>query len=189
VVARRSVAGALAVVAAGSASFGAVRWWTRPQPAEMVIVQDVPDDVRGELAATWERFEEVFPARRTCIDDVDVVLVNEVDDGDARYVRSEATIEIQIPTTPVRFRESVAHELAHHVEVTCPAFEPLQRELLRQLGLDGRPWSTGPNWYETPAEIWAEHVVELVNGERRRHRDEIPIDPAVVATIERWGAG
>lgn len=184
---RRAVVGAVLVVVAGVAAYGAVRWWTHPQPAELVVVQDVPDDVRRELAASWERFEQVFPARLTCIDEVDVVLVGEVADGDARYLRSEATIEIEIPTTPARFRESVAHELAHHVEWTCPAFSSLRREILLELDTDD--WSTGPSWFETPSEIWAEHVVELVDGERRRHRDEIPADPAVLALIERWGAG
>ena len=177
------------VVALGVASFVVVGWATRPGPSELTAVQDVPADVRSELDVTWSAFAELFSGRMTCIDDVEVLLVSEVDGGDARYLPALGRIEIEIPTTPARFRESLAHELAHHVETTCGAFEMLRTDLHPLLGDADQPWSRGPIWFDVPAERYAEHVAELVVGERVRHRDEVPIQPEVSRLIAAWGSG
>ena len=97
--------------------------------------------------------------------------------------------EIQIPTTPARFRESVAHELAHHVEHACGQFGDLRSALHPQLGRPGSPWAGGRVWEEVPSERWAEAVVELVNGERIRHVDEVTVDDDVIAAIAAWARG
>jgi hypothetical protein len=154
----------------------------------LVVPQDVPDDVRAELDIAWVRFLDRFDAQRDCFGDITVVLVRQVAGGDARYVVDGAVIEIEIPTTPARFRESFVHELAHHVEATCPRFRELRAELHPLLG-PGRDWSDGAVWYDVPAERFAEHVVELVNGERVRHAAEIPIDARVTGLIAAWGRG
>ena len=158
-----------------------------PPEGELIVVQDVPSDVRAELDVTWQRFLDRFGSRRTCWTDVSVVLVADVVDGDARYVTADARIEIEIPTTPARFRESLAHELAHHVEHTCVEFETLESRLLPALG--GGDWFAGETWDQVPSERFAEAVVELVNGERIRHAERVQVDPAVVAAISEWGAG
>lgn len=161
------------------------------EPAELVTVQDVGADVRAELAVTWERFAAAFPARMTCIDDVRVELVRAVEGGDARYVIDEGRIEIKIPTSPARFRESVAHELAHHVEHTCAEFAGLQAALRTRFGDADHEWGpvAGRPWEQTPSERWAEAFVELVNGERIRHVDDVVVDADVVALIGAWGRG
>jgi hypothetical protein len=156
--------------------------------AELVVVQDVPADVRAELDVTWARFTDRFEARTSCIGTVSLELVRDVEGGDARYVHRRARIEIEIPTTPARFRESVVHELAHHVEHTCPDFEQLRDELHPRWGGPDRPWTGGDVWAEIPSEMWAEAVVELVNGERIRHADEIVVDPQVVELIVAWSS-
>ena len=157
--------------------------------ARLHTVQDLPDDVQAELDVTWRRFVDRFDARTGCVDDVSVELVRAIDGGDARYVIDGSVIEIKIPTTPSRFRESLVHELAHHVEYTCGEFAELRRALHPQLGDPEAPWAGGDDWEETPSERWAEAVVLLVNGERIRHTDEIPVDPAVVALVEAWAGG
>lgn len=159
-----------------------------PEP-RLLYVQDAPADVRRETDATFDRFRGRFAARASCIDDVSVELVRAVDDGDARYVTADRRIEIQIPTTPARYRESLAHELAHHLERTCGEFGSLQVALEPLLGADGVAWSRGPIWEETPSERFAEAVVELVNGARIRHVDTVPVDPAALELIARWGTG
>lgn len=160
-----------------------------PADGELLTTQDLPADVRAELDTVWSRFGSVFAERSSCIGDVTVVLVRSVDGGDARYVASEGLIEVRIPTTPARFRESVAHELAHHVDRTCREFAGLRDELHRRLGGPERPWATGDVWEEIPAERYAEAVVELVNEERVRHADEVRVDDATVELIARWGRG
>lgn len=161
----------------------------RPDPkARIIVMQDVPDDVLAEMNTTWGRFIDRFADRRTCFADVTVVLVDRVEGGDARYVGDEALIEIQIPTTPARFRESLTHELAHHVERTCDEFDDLRTTLHPQFGGPDRPWNGGETWEETPSELWAEAVVALVNGERLLHADDMPIDEDAIDQIAEWGA-
>ena len=93
------------------------------------------------------------------------------------------------PRRQARFRESFAHELAHHVERTCPEFAELRDVLHPRFGGPARAWFGGDVWEETPSELWAEAVVELVNGVRLLHEPEMPIDPSVVALADAWGRG
>lgn len=154
-----------------------------------VVVQDVPDDVRAELDDVWERFGRSAPARVDCVDEVTVVLVREVAGGDARYLADEQRIEIEIPTSPRRFRESVVHELAHHLDATCSEVDPVREEILGVLDREAEGWSVGETWFTTPDEIWAEALVEVVNGERVRFVRTMPVPPGVVDAVERWASG
>ena len=185
----RPIGQAAAVVAIAVVAFAVATLLGRPDDAELSFGQDVPDDVRVESDAVWSHFAERFDARMTCIDDVTVVLVGSVEGGDARYVVGESRIEIRIPTTPARYRESLAHELAHHVERTCADFTSLRTDLEPLLAADAESWWVGPTWEETPSEQFAEAVVEFVNGERVRHAATVPVDDEVLAVIRRWGVG
>lgn len=153
------------------------------------MVQDVPDDVLVELDAIWERFEVAAPARVDCVTEVTVLLVDEVDGGDARYVAESARMEIAIPTSPRRFRESVVHELAHHLDATCPETRTVRAEILGLLGAQPEEWTVGETWFTTPEEIWAEAFVEVVNGERVRFARAMQLPPAVVDAVDRWAGG
>jgi hypothetical protein len=113
-----------------------------------------------------------------------VVLVADVPDGDARYFPAEASIEIEIPTSPRRFRDSLVHELAHHVERRCPDFPDVRDEILALTAADS--WTGQPRWADRPAELWAESVVEVVLAERVRFGRTVPLDPAVVDAVRRW---
>lgn len=187
---RRFVAQLAIVVAAALSAFvvvGMVRG--DESDPRLLFVQDVPAEVRSETDAVFDRFRDRFSERASCIADVSVELVRAVDDGDARYVTGERRIQIQIPTTPGRYRESLAHELAHHLERTCSEFGSLQRSLEPLLAATGVAWSGGATWEESPSERYAEAVVELVNGERIRHVDTVPVDREALDLIARWGAG
>lgn len=187
---RRLVARLAALVAVASAAFvavGAAR--DGGSPPRLRFTQDVPADVRLASDATFERFLDRFAGRAACLDDVSVELVRVVDGGDARYVTDDRRIDIRIPTTPSRYEESLAHELAHHIERTCDEFEPLRVALEPLVGGEGVPWASGPIWEEIPSERFAEAVVELVNGVRIRHVDTVAVDPAARELIARWGAG
>ncbi|MDH3679585.1 MAG: hypothetical protein OEV40_06480 [Acidimicrobiia bacterium] len=178
-------AGALAMVAlvAGLGGYGTVR---RSQVATLRAEQDLPTDVRAEVDATWDRFEAVFGARRRCYEDVTLLLVSELDGGDARYLIDDARIEIKIPTSPHRFRDSLAHELAHHVEHTCSAFDELRRDFQDLPAVSDGDWSTGHRWQEVPSELWAETVVELVNGERVRYGRTMPLPVGAIDAVQAW---
>ena len=102
-------AAALAFVATYGLAAGPV---DRHRRADLEPEQELPADVRAEVDTTWAAFLDVFGSRRRCFGDVALRLVGDVDGGDARYDLDEALIEIEIPTSPARFRESLAHELA-----------------------------------------------------------------------------
>lgn len=150
--------------------------------AELNAEQDLPPDVQAELDETWDRFARAFAEHRTCFGDVTVRLVRILDGADARYVRADGVIEIKIPTSPRRFRESLVHELAHHVELTCPDHVRLRE----RLGHDDASWARDEEWESVPAERWAEAVVQLVNGERVRFARTMPLDDAWIAEIDDW---
>lgn len=167
---------------------GSWAWWFRPSARDPVVrfTQSVPADVEAEARAAVADFVDTFEAHRDCPGTAEVVLVRNVAGGDARYVEGEGAIEIEIPTTPERFRESLVHELAHHVEHRCPEFEQVRRSWADRTGV---AWTGQERWEERPSEQWAEVVVEMVLGERRLHGDEMRIDPTLVALAADWIEG
>lgn len=166
--------------------------------------QHLPADVAAEVATTWARFVDTLGDRIGCVDDVWLTLVPEVPGGDARYLVTERHVEIAIPTSPARFRDSLAHELAHHLDHTCDEIAPLRLAFARHLdrrttsanagpaGAAGDPgdtpegWSGSGPWEEQPAELFAEAIVQRVNGERVRFGRTMAIPAAAAAEIDRW---
>lgn len=148
------------------------------------LQQRVPPAVEREVRATVAEFVAVFGARRECIGGAELRLVRAVDDGDARYVGAEQLIEVEIPTSPRRFRESLVHELAHHVERACPDGADLRAEIMAATGATA--WAGQARWERRPSELWAEAVVLLVLGERVRFERSVPVDEAVVDAARRW---
>ena len=188
---RRIVVAAIAAVVLGLAAViavVAVLAWPSAEPGEPVVsfVQPVPDDVETEARSAVADFVDRFASRRDCAGGAEVVLVDDVPDGDARYVRADAVIEIEIPTSPRRFRDSLVHELAHHVEQRCPDFALLRDRILVLTGADS--WTGQPRWADRPSEMWAEAVVEVVLGERARFGRSVPLDPALVDAVSEWAA-
>lgn len=151
--------------------------------------QQLPVDVRAEIATVERRFVDAFEHRLGCVPPARLRLVGDIVGGDARYVVGDRRIEIEIPTTPARFRESLVHELAHHVEATCEEFDELRTNLGPLFGESTRGWTAGATWEEVPAELWAETVVLVVNGDRLLHADDMPLPQGAVEAVESWGGG
>lgn len=158
-------------------------------PVPIVADQDLPPDVVAEVNDTWQRFATSFPARVDCFGEVGLRLVERVDGGDARYLVAERRIEIEIPTSPRRFRESLAHELAHHLEHTCPAFDDVRSRFAALPGVPAGPWDRGERWERIPSELWAETVVAVVNGERDLHGNDMPLPAGAERLAREWGQG
>ena len=146
--------------------------------------QRVPAAVEQEVRATVAAFVAVFESHRGCIGGAELELVRRIDDGDARYVAADELIEIEIPTSPRRFRESLVHELAHHVDHSCPHAAALRTDLMETVG--ATHWTGQERWERRPSELWAEAVVEIVLGERVRFERSVPLDPGVVEAARRW---
>jgi hypothetical protein len=173
-------------VIAGVVVGGAV--WVRSErgAAEPVVRmrQRVPPHVEQEVRATVADFVAVFETRRGCIGGAELSLVRGIDDGDARYVAAEDLIEIEIPTSPRRFRESLVHELAHHVEHSCADADVLRTDVMTAMG--ATDWTGQERWEQRPSELWAESVVEIVLDERVRFERSVPLDRGVVDAVRRW---
>jgi hypothetical protein len=156
---------------------------------EILVPQDVPPEVSELVESTWDSFVDVFAGRDECIGTVGLVLVRSVDGGDAVYSPGDRMIRIEIPTTPVRFPESLAHELGHHVEHACSVPEDIGPEFRRAQGLSaGISWSGAAPWNGSPSEHFAETVVALVNGRRVLHADVLTVTPEAEDLVAAWGS-
>jgi len=119
---------------------------------------------------------------------VELRLVTEIDstdDADARYLPNPGLIEIAIPTSPRRFRDSLVHELAHHLDATCASRDSLRQEWAAARGQDVAAWATGP-WEGRSAELFAETVVELTLGERVRFGRSVELPVYATDVVGGW---
>lgn len=154
----------------------------------LLATQELPRDVRALTDATWSSFIEAFAGQRSCLTDVRLTLVDDVPNGAARYRADEALIEIEIPTSPVRYPESLAHELGHHLEAVCDVEAAIGDDFRRAQELSlSVDWSGGGEWEEHPSEHFAESVVLVVLGDRPTHADRFVIRPEALELLEKWG--
>lgn len=149
------------------------------------LVQDVPAEVAQIVDETSRDLESSLPWAGGCMLPVEVHLSRNVPDGAARYRAAEQLIEIEIPTSPARFRESLVHELGHHIDATCEDLDDLRTAFATSQGFtDSQTWDTGQAWELTPAEHFAEAVVAIVNGGRLLHADIVMLHPESIAAVE-----
>jgi len=164
-------------------------WRVADRRPSLEIPQEVPAEVTELTLATWDSYLAAFPAQRNCIGTVTMRLTRSVDGGDALYRPPERTIYVEIPTTPERFPESLAHELGHHLETACNAEAELGSAVRDAQDLPSdSAWSGGEPWYDSPSEHFAETVVEIVEGERITHQDIVILQPATIELVRAWGA-
>lgn len=160
------------------------------QAGRIEALQNLPDDVAALVDETWRRFAAAMPAAAACMEPVELLLVEDVTDGDAVYVVSDRRIEIEIPTSPARFPESLIHELAHHVEATCPTQADVRTRFLAAQGFSADdPWRDGESWAQIPSEHFAEAVVQVVLEDRLLHADVVKLDDVAIELVRAWGAG
>lgn len=153
----------------------------------LIASQRLPDDVQTLTDDTWEAFLASFPAQARCIGRPHLVLVDDIEAGAAEYLPLTRTIEIEIPTSPQRYSESLVHELGHHLERSCAVREEIGPAILDGQGFDpDTAWSTNPAWEDRPSEHFAEAVVERVLGERITHGDLIAVNSETLDTVSRW---
>lgn len=152
------------------------------------LVQDVPAEVSTIVETTWQDFEEHLPWAAECMLPVELILTRSVPDGAARYRATEQLIEVEIPTSPARFRESVVHEIGHHIDATCEGIDQLRRDFISAQGLDPQlPWDDAETWEATPAEHFAEAIVAIVTGDRLQHEDRIAISDRSLDVVRAAG--
>lgn len=158
----------------------------RSSTPELIIDGSVAGDFAAVATADWVAFVDSFPAHRDCIGDVTLVADYDLDDL-ARYDPATRTMAVRVPAPQVLLDRAVTHELAHHLEVVCPAQVAMRPAFLAALGRTGDGWFEGAEWGLIPSEIFAESVVEYVLDERGRVHTKIGlIDPAAVEVVVVW---
>jgi hypothetical protein len=146
-----------------------------------------PDDLRALIGATWDRFVEAFPARRSCLAPVTVQGAWELDDRGS-YEPGRRLVTVRIPGTAPNLRDSLVHEFAHHMEFTCPEQHDVRAAFLAAQALPpSATWFEGVSWETTPSEQFAEAVVQVVLGPPAH--PSVLIHPRSVALLRVWGRG
>jgi hypothetical protein len=151
---------------------------------DLMIAGASPDDLRALIVATWDRFVEAFPARRSCLAPVTVQGAWELDDR-AAYDPGRRLVTVRIPGTAPNLRDSLVHEFAHHLEFTCPEQHEVRVPFLVAQALrPSAPWFEGGSWETTPSEQFAEAVVQVVLGPPAH--PAVLILPRSIALIRAW---
>lgn len=161
-----------------------VIWIELEERPELIVSQEWPVEAERLITTEWEAFRQVFGGKG-CLTDVTLVAVRDMPHGDARYVRAERIIEIEIPTSPARFPESLVHELGHHLESSCSVESEIGADFMAAQGMTP-PWESGATWYDTPSEHFAEAVVQVVRQQRNTHKADIPLSPEAIEIVAGW---
>lgn len=158
----------------------------RSNSPELVIDESVAADFADVARDDWSKFVSAFPALDDCIGRVMLVADYTLDDR-AKYHPDSQTMTVRVPGPRALLDSAVVHELAHHLEVSCPSHADMRPEFLAALGRSDAGWFTGAEWGVIPSEIFAEAVVEYVLDERGTvHTDMGLIEPAAVDVVIAW---
>jgi len=187
---RRLQAAAGAVLAAAAVAAVVIAATTGGRsPGRLIMGDGVPGDLRALATEAFADFESAFPARMHCMGDVRLVPVWEEMEERARYRRGEAIIELAVPATANLLADSLIHELAHHLEFTCPEHREVRPAFLAAQGHpEGADWYAGDTWESIPSEQFAETVVLVVLGRRQQNVLRMRIHPNAVLLVEAWGS-
>lgn len=162
-------------------------WSTQAAAAGWQFGADTPDDLRELADETLETFLAAVPAQAGCVGRVGLVGARQLTDR-AQYEPDDATITIRIPATAPQLRISLVHELAHHLEFSCPSQLDLRRDFLLAQGLDdGTDWREGAAWQDRPSEQWATAIVRYVLDEADP-RAPVTIQPETLDLIAAWAS-
>lgn len=152
------------------------------------FADSVPDDLRELATQTWHTFRDAHPGRQGCIGAPTLEAAWELDTR-AEYRPEAAAIVVRVPGTPATLRNQIVHELAHHLEFTCPDQVELRVAFLEAQGFPpGAPWFEGDTWEATPSEQYAEATIEMVLG-RRSHHGNVQVSDRAIEVVRRWATG
>lgn len=147
--------------------------------------ENTPDDLRALASETFETVVEAFPAREDCLGRLVLSGAWELDDR-AVYAPDRQEITVRIPATAGQLEVSIVHEVAHHLEFSCPAQAGIRHAFLDAQGFDSSDdWFEGASWETTPSEQWASAVVIHVLG-RPDERARVTIDARTLDVVREW---
>lgn len=173
---------ALALVVGGGA-------WGAPAQREAPQLL-IGDSVAGDFAAlagdTYQGFVASAPGLGECVRSPRLEAVYELDEL-AVYDQRTHIMSVRVPATAASLSASLVHELAHHLELSCPSHLAMRRRFLAAQGLDpATPWFGGDVWEDIPSEQFAEAVVQMVLGGRDRHLLRMHLTQDAVDVVATW---
>jgi hypothetical protein len=156
-----------------------------PATPALAFGENTPDDLRALASETYQTVVEAFPARKDCLGRLVLSGAWELDDR-ATYVPDRGEITVRIPATARQLEVSIVHEVAHHLEFSCPAQAGIRPAFLNAQGFDpSDDWFEGASWETTPSEQWATAVVIHVLG-RPDERARVTIDARTLDVVRDW---
>lgn len=149
------------------------------------VAEDIPPDLEELVVGTMERIEQALPAQAACLRNMTLTHAWELDDR-AEYRAETETVVLRVPATAPDLEFSLAHEVAHHLELTCDSQPEMRAAFLAAQGHDGdRPWFEGDSWETTPSEQFATAIGRLVTGGPDPMRN-VSVTEEAMAVVERW---
>lgn len=176
--------GALAVaLVVGGGAFGAPAEREGPQLL-------VGDSVAGDFAAlardTYAALVAVAPGIGECVRSPRLEAAYDLDEL-AVYDQRTHVMSVRVPATATSLSASLVHELAHHLELSCPSHPAMRVRFLAAQGHGpATPWFGGDVWEEIPSEQFAEAVVHVVLGGRDRHLLRMQLTADAVDVVADW---
>lgn len=157
-----------------------------PGEAALLPNDSVKSDLAALAATTFAAFLDAAPGVADCVGTIHLAAATELADL-ATYTPATATITLRVPATAPNLRDSLVHELGHHVETACASQTDLRKEFLAKQGFAAsQPWFEGASWEHTPSEQFAEAVVLIVLGRRMRNLGRLHLDPAATELVAAW---
>lgn len=154
----------------------------------VTVADGTPPDLTEVVVAAMESIQQAIPSRSGCLSGVTVTHDWELDRR-AEYRPETHTIVLRVPATAADLEFSLAHEIAHHLEVSCDGHEDMRPAFLQAQGFDPAvPWFEGDSWETTPSEQYATAIAQLVTGHPDQHRD-LSISHKALLVVERWAVG
>lgn len=145
-----------------------------------------PDDVRQLTRTALVDFLEAFPTQSECLQGLRLQVDPSLDER-GQYDPVAATITLRTPATAAKLRNSLFHEIAHHLEWKCSSQVEIRQPFLIAQGFPvDSEWAPDGSWETSPSEHFAEAVVEVIEG-RRNLTYGITLSDEALALVREWG--
>lgn len=177
-----SVVLAVAFILAGAA-FGRA---TGEGAQQLLVGGSVASDFEALARNTYSEFVAVAGGLGECVRSPRLEAVYELEEL-AVYDQTTHIMHVRVPAPAASLRASLVHELAHHLELSCPSHTALRPHFLAALGLQAAtPWFESDIWERIPSEQFAEAVVHAVLGGRRRDVLRMQLTPEALDVVAEW---